>query len=302
MTLVIQTRDLLMKSCMSFSIAALEQSLTLNSYQMKKQIELEQNHPSGYWAILSTPSYRKRALLSCFVQFAANGTGALVINYYSVIIYTNLGYTGSFPLLFYGIYTLIGALGNLGSLLTVDKTGRRFALMTGFAICLISLILETAMIAVYVTGSQTTNLAGQRVALFAIFLFVFGYGLFIDAASFIYSAEIYPTNIRSRGVALATTTYFIMCITYVTPGAVAIADISWRYFLVFIVMTAITIPVIYFFFPETKGRSLEELADLFGDPVAVHLTTATEAERAEIDMEIKNDHVAEQLEYAGERR
>ncbi len=93
---------------------------------MKSQIEFEQTQPSGYLGILRTPTYRKRAFLSCFVQFAANNTGALVINYYSVIIYGNLGLSGEISLLMYCIYTLIGALGNLFSLLTVDKTGRRF--------------------------------------------------------------------------------------------------------------------------------------------------------------------------------
>lgn len=94
-------------------------------YQMRKQIELESRNATGYKAILRTPAYRKRVFLSCFVQYAANATGALVINYYSVIIYTNLGLTGHLPLLMYCIYTLIGALGNLFSLLTIDKTGRR---------------------------------------------------------------------------------------------------------------------------------------------------------------------------------
>ena len=93
---------------------------------MKAGIEFERTQPSGYLGILTTPSYRKRAFLACFVQFAANNTGALVINYYSVIIYSNLGLSGSLSLLMYSIYTLIGALGNLFSLLTIDKTGRRF--------------------------------------------------------------------------------------------------------------------------------------------------------------------------------
>lgn len=94
-------------------------------YQMRKQIELESTYKTGYLAILTSKQYRKRAFLSCFVQLAANSTGALVINYYSVIIYTNLGLTDYLPLLMYCIFTLIGALGNLFSLLTIDKTGRR---------------------------------------------------------------------------------------------------------------------------------------------------------------------------------
>jgi MFS family permease len=94
-------------------------------YQMRKQIEFESRNPSGYMAILKTPAYRKRAFLACYIQYAANATGALVINYYSVIIYTNLGLTTYLPLLMYCVYTLIGAVGNLFSLLTIDKFGRR---------------------------------------------------------------------------------------------------------------------------------------------------------------------------------
>ena len=94
-------------------------------YQMRRQIEFESQNPTGYMAIFRSASYRKRVFLSCFIQYAANATGGLVINYYSVIIYANLGLTGYLPLLMYCIYTLIGALGNLFSLLTVDYTGRR---------------------------------------------------------------------------------------------------------------------------------------------------------------------------------
>lgn len=50
---------------------------------------------------------------------------------------------------------------------------------------------------------------------------------------------------------------------------------------VLLIPTAIYIPVIYFFFPETKGRSLEDLNAQFGDSVAVHYYGATEDEEKE---------------------
>jgi hypothetical protein len=56
--------------------------------------------------------------------------------------------------------------------------------------------------------------------------------------------------------------------------------------------------VVYFMYPETKGKSLEELAELFGDPVVVHLTDATDEQRQAMDMEIKNELVAEHREEA----
>ncbi|KAF2006125.1 general substrate transporter [Amniculicola lignicola CBS 123094] len=263
-------------------------------YQMRKQIEFEAQNPTGYMAIFKTPAYRKRAFLACFVQYAANATGGLVINYYSVIIYENLGLKTYFPLLLYCIYTLIGALGNLFSLLTIDKTGRRPSLLIGFIGCLVCVVVESAMVGAFVEGAP--NIAGQKVAIVAIMFFVFFYGLFIDAASFIYSAEIYPTNIRSPGVALATFTYFAACITFVTPGATAIASIGYKYFVLFACLTVVSILVIYFMYPETKGKSLEELAALFGDPVLVHLTDATDEQRQELDLEIKNDLIAEMRE------
>ncbi|KAF2179035.1 MFS general substrate transporter [Zopfia rhizophila CBS 207.26] len=165
------------------------------SYQMRKQIEFESANPSGYTAIFKTPATYM-------------------------------------PLLIYCIYALIGALGNLFSLLTVDR------------------LTEDS--------------------------FIFFYGLFIDAASFIYSSEIYPTNIRSPGVAMATFTYVAVCITFVTPGATAIANIGYKYFAIFACLAVISVIVIYFMYPETKGKSLGELAELFGNPVVVHLTDAAE--------------------------
>jgi len=87
--------------------------------------------------------------------------------------------------------------------------------------------------------------------------------------------------------------------TYVTPGATAISTISWRYYLVFICLTFLSIIVIYFFYPETKGRSLEELAAVFGDPVAVKLEDITEGQEKEVDVRDKNE--IEVGEHEGDR-
>jgi hypothetical protein len=67
---------------------------------------------------------------------------------------------------------------------------------------------------------------------------------------------------------------------------------------VFACLTFISIIVVYFMYPETKGKSLEELAELFGDTVVVHLTDATDEQRQQMDMEIKNELFAEHKEDA----
>jgi len=67
---------------------------------------------------------------------------------------------------------------------------------------------------------------------------------------------------------------------------------------VFACLTFVSVIVVYFMYPETKGKSLEELAELFGDTVVVHLTDATDEQRQQMDMEIKNELFAEHKEDA----
>lgn len=58
----------------------------------------------------------------------------------------------------------------------------------------------------------------------------------------------------------------------VTP--IAVEKIAWKYFLIFIICDAIFITVVYFVYPETSGKTLEEIASLFGDEVAVDINAA----------------------------
>lgn len=69
--------------------------------------------------------------------------------------------------------------------------------------------------------------------------------------------------------------------TYVTPGATAVANIGWRYFVLFACLTVVSIVVVYFIYPETSKKSLEELAVHFGETVM----TDTNAEHWKIDGE-----------------
>jgi hypothetical protein len=56
--------------------------------------------------------------------------------------------------------------------------------------------------------------AGNAAAVFFLFLFITCFDLFIDAASFTYVAEVWPTTIRSKSIALAWFAYFLGAITF----------------------------------------------------------------------------------------
>lgn len=67
---------------------------------------------------------------------------------------------------------------------------------------------------------------------------------------------------------------------------IGFAAVQWKYFLVVICWSVFFIPVIYFFWPETARLSLEEIGKQFGDEVAVHLTDATDEEKAALDKKL----------------
>jgi len=54
---------------------------------------------------------------------------------------------------------------------------------------------------------------------------------------------------------------FNFVLAEVTP--IGFATIGSRYYIVFAVINAVIVPSVYFFFPETKGRSLEEIDAIF---------------------------------------
>lgn len=49
----------------------------------------------------------------------------------------------------------------------------------------------------------------------------------------------------------------------VTP--IGLANIGWKYYLVWAALNASFVPMVYFFYPETKGLSLEQIDHIFLD-------------------------------------
>jgi hypothetical protein len=50
-------------------------------------------------------------------------------------------------------------------------------------------------------------------------------------------------------------------IVQITP--IAITNIGWRTYIIFAALNASFVPIIYFFFPETKGLELEDMDRIF---------------------------------------
>ncbi|RWA05335.1 hypothetical protein EKO27_g9770 [Xylaria grammica] len=75
---------------------------------------------------------------------------------------------------------------------------------------------------------------------------------------------------RTKGAALATCTNLLTNFVIVEITPIGIRNIGWRFWIVWTIFNAAFLPVIYFFYPETANRTLEDLDEYFrSNPSAV---------------------------------
>ncbi|CAI6339396.1 unnamed protein product [Periconia digitata] len=239
--------------------------------QMRDQIVWEkENEESSILAIIRKPSYRKRLILGCFVHIAQQITGASAINYYQTIMYKSLGVQGATVLALAGVWGTIGPLANLFCLaFIIDRVKRRKMLIWGSIGLSVDIALVMMFVAVY---GGSSNKVANGFGIFFLLLFGIIFSVSWNSGCPLYCTEIFPTQIRSTGGAISTFWSFIIQIILAQASPTALLNVGWRYYIFFLVMNLSTALAVYLFLPETFGKSLEEINEVFGDSfVTVHL-------------------------------
>ena len=114
----------------------------------------------------------------------------------------------------------------------------------GFSGCLLALILEMILLALY---KGTDNRAGQAAAVSFLFIHVGFYSICIDATTYIYCTEIFPSHLRARGSSLSISGLFFATVIFTCAAPTAFANIGWKYYIVFAITTAMVIVAVWFY-------------------------------------------------------
>ena len=97
------------------------------------------------------------------------------------------------------------------------------------------------------------------------YLFLAVYSMGVDVAGVVFYSELFPNHIRAKGVCLSMATVALTDLVYLQATTTAFANIGWRFYLVFIIISGLGCVAAFFLLPETKGIPLEEMAKIFGD-------------------------------------
>ena len=95
-----------------------------------------------------------------------------------------------------------------------------------------------------------------------------------------YPCEIWPYRLRSRGLTVTWVSTVLAIFFNTFVNSIALESIGWKYYIVFIVVLIAFGFTIYFFYPETRGYTLEQMAVIFDGEAAKVPSAAEIAERA----------------------
>ncbi|GAB5589087.1 hypothetical protein Unana1_03987 [Umbelopsis nana] len=261
--------------------------------EIVETIRLEKEAAKRSWLeLINTPGNRKRSFLVCCVGFFSQWSGNGLVSYYINKVLTGIGITDSKTQFIINgvlqIFNLFAAY--LGSWL-IERVGRRPLFLIATSGMLISFSCWTGL-AAHATGDGSNPSIGTAFVVF-IFIYYFFYDIAWSPLTVAYPVEILPFSIRAKGMALSSFAINLALFfnSYVNP--IALIAIQWKYYLVYVVWIMVELVVVYFFFVETSGYTLEELTIVFDgenaelselDKAAMAIksekTEATDAEKA----------------------
>jgi len=227
--------------------------------------------------------FRRMALGASSQLFQQIGGCNAVIYYVPVLFMTSIGLTGKLPLILGGVNSCVYALFAITSWFIIERAGRRKIMLVGSAGQSISMIITFACL---IPGDANS----AKGAVFGLFLFIAFFGATWLPLPWLYPAEVNPIRTRAKANAVSTCVNWIFNFLIVMVTPVMLSNIGWGTYLVFAIINACFIPIIYFFYVETRRRSLEEIDLIFAKGYLEKVSYV----RASLDMPFLSESEIEQ--------
>lgn len=259
-------------------------AVKLEVEEIKEAVRLEHNSRVGLVEMFRGKTNLRRTFVGIWCQIWQQLTGMNVLMYYVVNVFTMAGYSSkrSTTVIASSIQYVLNTVMTIPALLWVDMVGRRKLLLFGSTMLMAWLFALTGLFGQY---SLPTGPEGYKSpddpnaqpnssiqiyipqdkkpvshAIIAIcYLFVCTFAPTWGPLGWIYCSEIFPLEQRATGNSLtaAANWAFNFAISMFTlPG---FENITWKTYAIYASCCAAMTVHVFFMFPETKGKTLEEI-------------------------------------------
>ncbi|KAK4695306.1 hypothetical protein P7C70_g8575, partial [Phenoliferia sp. Uapishka_3] len=237
--------------------------------EIKAQQALDDKTGDNGWAMfIRTPGMRKRLYICILCGFYSQWAGNGIISYYFAPILNSVGVTSHTQTSgLYGGLAIWNACWAIWGASNVDRFGRRTLWLASGVAMLISYILVTALSATY---ARTKDVKARTKGLGIVFLTCY--------VALVFNTYANPLALAAISVSSSDPSILLLSLTF--------AHIQWHYYFVYIGVISVMLVVIYFYFPETRGRSLEQIAEIF-DGVSDDSSTRSPEVEGKEDVEYK---------------
>ncbi|EPQ27131.1 uncharacterized protein PFL1_05412 [Pseudozyma flocculosa PF-1] len=211
--------------------------------------------------LVATRGNRQRMWVVVTLAFATQWCGNGVISYYLSRILASIGIGSTRQqAVFNGGLAIFNLVVATSAAFTAERFGRRRLFIVSAFGMLASFVVITVCSAVY--ARSMASAAGSSVIAF-LFLFFFFYDIAMTPLSFSYPVEILPYNVRSKGMSVSVSVLAVAACFNIWVNPIALAAIGWKLYLVYIAVLVLFCINVLLTYPETRGRTVEEIAVVF---------------------------------------
>lgn len=206
-------------------------------------------------------------------------TGQAFVSQYSVVFYKQQGYNNSFELGM--IQQALGVAAVMLTTVVVDTFGRRQILIIGGVMNAIFLFIMGAM------GSiEKPSLSEKRLMVASVLIWFYFYLLSWASVPYIVLGEASTRRVVEKtsnfAVSLSVVAAFLVSFTAPYLIGAEYANLGGKVGYIYGSLTVLFTALTWWYVPEMKGRSLEELDALFRDGVATHKFSKAEVTFTEV--------------------
>lgn len=243
--------------------------VTLQIKEMQHQIAITVDDSSKKWweyrELFNSHSARRRLIcvigMACFGQLSGNS----LTGYYLPVMVANAGIGSvNIQLMLNAIFPIISFFAAITGARLTDRLGRRPLMIYSLLFCSVAFAVILGASKMSVDNPDNSNAANTAVAFIYLFGIVFSFGW--TPMQSMYIVETLTTSTRAKGTAVSNLMSNISGAIISYSSGPAFQKLKYYFYAVFIVWDLLETVVIYFWFPETKERTLEELEEVFAAP------------------------------------